>query len=297
MLSLKNFIFLASILFLFSVTSVSIVYSQEDADFLFQKGLESYQNNNVDEAISYFEKVLEIDPNHVDALSNRGGLLSIIGKYDEAISDLNKALEIEPNHVRALINKGLLHAFLSQTDDAIFSLEKALEIEPDNIDALRNRGIYFVSQENYEDAVTDFYKILEIEPDNQIIQKYIDTAQTGLGYTLTKGFIEFILRDDQGKLVTYFKSSDVLVLNHPLGQDYLENLNVTEKISVNGTNYEVRQELFNGKHELDLKVLSMTSIPSKSVPDLKLILYPSWGFPLNYGDTIDILLTFFIPVE
>jgi len=297
MLSLKNFIFLASILFLFSVTSVSIVHSQEDVDLLFQKGMESYKNNNVDEAISYFEKVLEIDPNHVDALSNRGGLLSTIGKNDEALSDLNKALEIEPNHVRALINKGLLLAFLNQTDGAIFSLDKALEIEPDNIKALRNRAIYFVSQENYKDAVTDFFKILEIEPDNQIIPRYIDIAKKGLGYSLTDGFIELILRDNQGKLVTYYKSARNLVLNHPIAQDYIDNLHVNEIISVNGTNYEVRVALFNSIYGLELKVLSTTSIPYESNPNLKLILSPTWGFPIQNGDTLDTLLTFYIPVE
>jgi len=296
MLSLKNFIFLISILFLFSVTSVSIAYSQEDVDFLFQKGLESYENNNVDEAISYFEKVLEIDPNHVDALSNRGGLLSTIGKHDEALSDLNKAIEIEPNHVRALINKGILLAFLNQTDSAIFSLDKALEIEPDNIEALRNRAVYFVFQENYADAVTEFYKILEIEPDDPIISKYLGMAKERLGYLKTKGFVEFILRDDQGRLVTYFKTSQVLVLNHRLGQDYLDKVSVTEEISVNGTHYEVRQELYHTVYDTN-DLYSMTNIGYKSNPNLMLVLSPSWGFPINKGDTVDTLVTFFIQAE
>jgi len=295
-LSLKNFLFLISILFLFSVTSVTIVYSQEDVDFLFQKGLESFENNNIDEAISYFERVLEIDPNHVDALSNRGGLLSTIGKHDEAFSDLDKALEIEPNHVRALINKGILLAFLNQTDDGIFYLEKALEIEPDNIEALRNRAIHFIFQENYNDAVLDFYKILEIEPENPDVFIYLQIAKTGLGYYKTKGFVEFILRDNQGKLVTYYKTSNVVVLNHTLAQDYLDSFKVTEEISFNGTNYEVRQMLFKNVYDED-SVLSMTAVGYEEDLNLRLLIAPSWGFPVKKGDTIDTLYTFFIPIE
>jgi len=264
------------------IVNLPIANAQEDIDLLFQKGLESFENKNIDEAISYFEKVLEIDPNHVDALSNRGGLLSTIGKHDEAISDLDKALEIEPNHVRALINKGILLAFLNQTDDAIFYLGQALEIEPDNIEGLRNRAIYFISQENYQDAVTDFYKILEIEPDNPDVSKYLQIAKSRLGFIRNDGFVEFILRDNQGKLITFFKTPYVLVLNHTLAQDYVDSLDVTEEISFNGTNYEVRQRLFNNVYDEDT-VMSMSAVGYEDDLNLKLLISPSWGFHVKKG--------------
>ena len=293
---MKNVIILVSIVFLFSITSLTTAYSEEDVDLLFKKGLESYQNGKIDEAISYFEKVIEIDPNHVDALSNIGGLVSTIGKHDEASSYLDRALEIEPNHVRALINKGILLSFLNQTDDGIFYLDKAIENEPDNIDALRNRAIHFLSQKNYQDALTDFYKILEIEPDNPLIQKDLAMAKTGLGYLRIDAFVEFIIRDNQGKLVIYFKTPNVLVLNHPIGQNYLDSLDVTEEISVNGTNYEVRQHLFNNAYDVDT-VISMTALSYKNDQSLRILIGPSWGFPVKIGDTIDTLYTFFIPIE
>ena len=40
-------------------------------------------------------------------LNEKGAALANLGKYDEAIALYDKALAIEPNHVEALNNKGL----------------------------------------------------------------------------------------------------------------------------------------------------------------------------------------------
>ena len=45
--------------------------SQDDVDALFRKGLEATIKQKYDEAIQYFGKVLEIDPNNAIALSNK----------------------------------------------------------------------------------------------------------------------------------------------------------------------------------------------------------------------------------
>ena len=51
------------------------------------------------EAIECYDKALKIDPNHVNALNNKGYLLYNQGKYEEAIESFDKALKIDPNHV------------------------------------------------------------------------------------------------------------------------------------------------------------------------------------------------------
>jgi len=293
---LKKAIILISIVFLFSITSVAIAYSEEDVDLLFQNGLESYQNDKIDEAISYFEKVLEIDPNHVDALSNIGGLVSTIGKHDEAFSYLDRALEIEPNHVRALINKGILLAFLGESDEGAFYFEKALEIEPDNVDALSNRGVQLVNEKNYQEAIIYFEKVIEIDPYNLLAIKYVDLAKYSLGYYGVKGFKEFIIYDNQGNLITYFKSPYLSVLNHTLAQEYIDSLDVIGEISFNGTNYKVLQILFKTLSERD-RTLAGTFVYDLRNPELNFILSSNWGFPLAKDDVIITLYTLYIPIE
>jgi tetratricopeptide (TPR) repeat protein len=59
------------------------------------------------EAIGCYYKVLEIEPDNVEAWTNKGTSLGNMGKYNEAIECYDRALEIEPKYALALYNKRL----------------------------------------------------------------------------------------------------------------------------------------------------------------------------------------------
>jgi len=254
------------------------------------------KNGNFEEAISYFEKVLEIEPNHLDALNNIGGLLSTLGKHNEAIFYFDTIIEIEPNYVRALVNKGSALGSLGKFDEAIFYLERALEIDPENIDALSNKAAVFVDQGEHYDAITIFHDLLKIDPDNEIAKDYLPKAKGGLGYGRVEGFAEFVLRNEEGQLITYFKSPYLAVLNHDLGLDYVDSFRVMGNIFVNNTHYEVLQKAYIGTYEQET-VFARTVAFNAEDPDIHLMYSPNWGFPVEKGDTIDLLYTIYKPIE
>jgi len=274
---------------------VTIVFSQEDVDLLLKNGLESYRDGKLKESMTYFDKVLEIEPNNLDALNNKGGLLNTLGDFSEAIVYFDRVLEIEPNHVRALVNKGSTLGSLGKFDEAIFSLERALEIDPENIDALSNKAAVFVDQEQHYDAITIFHDLLKIDPDNEIAKEYLPKAKVGLGYAKVEGFAEFILRNEQGQLITYFKSPYLAVLNHDLGLDYINSFRVIGNIFVNNTHYDVLQKAYFGMYERET-VFASTMPYNKADPDLHLMYSPNWGFPVEKGDTLDLLYTIYKPI-
>ena len=51
------------------------------------------------------DKALEVDPNAMDALSNKGDALYDLERYDEAIQYYDKAQAIDPNEIYALESK------------------------------------------------------------------------------------------------------------------------------------------------------------------------------------------------
>ncbi len=59
-------------------------------------------------AIVFYNKVLAIDPNNIDALYNKGNALVKLGDSIGAIVLYDKALAIDPNNKKVLHNKGLL---------------------------------------------------------------------------------------------------------------------------------------------------------------------------------------------
>jgi Flp pilus assembly protein TadD len=57
---------------------------------------------------------LEINPNNMKILSNKGVALARLGKHEEAAASFDKALEINPNEFDILSNKNLVLAKLNQ---------------------------------------------------------------------------------------------------------------------------------------------------------------------------------------
>jgi len=54
-----------------------------------------------EEAITYYDKALEIDPYDTLVLNNKGGALAALGRYEEAITYYDKVLAIDPDNEAA----------------------------------------------------------------------------------------------------------------------------------------------------------------------------------------------------
>jgi tetratricopeptide (TPR) repeat protein len=119
----------------------------------FNHGVTELNLGNSKKALTIFNKVLELIPNHIDALIKKGNILGKLGKYVDAISVYDKVTEIEPQNVLALINKGLALHYLAQYDEAITCFDKVLKIKPDNTTALYNKASSLVRQGNIESGL------------------------------------------------------------------------------------------------------------------------------------------------
>jgi len=142
--------------------------------------------DRLDEAISYFDRVLEIEPGNVNVLFNKGEALFYYDKYEEAISYYDRILDVEPDDIEVLGKKGDAMASLGNSAQAVvfygkvikinpehvdfmgrLYLDKLLELEPQNVDALSKKGeslvIYY---DRLDEAISYFDRVLEIEPGN-----------------------------------------------------------------------------------------------------------------------------------
>jgi tetratricopeptide (TPR) repeat protein len=106
----------------------------------YYQGNELYKLGACEEAISYFDKVLEIDPNNVAAWNSKGLALSSLEMYDEAIRCFDKSLSIYPS-ANTWYTEGLALNKLGRYYEAIRCFDKALEIDPYNDGAWNSKGI------------------------------------------------------------------------------------------------------------------------------------------------------------
>lgn len=90
----------------------------------------------VPEAIAEYERALDRQPHHRDALNNLGVDLSRVGKLREAASRFEQLLRFDPENVEALVNLGLLRAADGQRPAADAHFRQALSLDPLNARAL-----------------------------------------------------------------------------------------------------------------------------------------------------------------
>jgi tetratricopeptide (TPR) repeat protein len=185
-----------------NITTQSQTSESEDVNTLFSRGYEAYEQGMYQQAIEYFDRVLAIEPNFLEALNYKGVALLDLRRHQEAIEYYDRALAIDPNYLEALNNKGnalvgqerileaieyydralaidanYVKALINKgvtidntggdTQEAIEYYDRALAIEPNDIDALYNKAIALRSQErDQEEAMEYFDRVLAIEPND-----------------------------------------------------------------------------------------------------------------------------------
>ena len=131
---------------------------------IFSLALQNQQKNNFKEALNFYNQVLEIDPNNLNARINLGAVFKGLGDNKKAKNCYEKVIEITPNYVNAHINLGNIFKDLKEYQKAKNCYEKAIEINPNETKAHNNLGNIFKELKKYEEAIDCFEKAIEIDP-------------------------------------------------------------------------------------------------------------------------------------
>ena len=93
--------------------------------------VQNHQNNNLQDAQNYYQKVLKIDPIFQLTYSNLGIVYKILAMHQKAKDCYEKAIEINPDYAPAYRDRGNLFEVLGKNQIAKDCYEKAIEINPD----------------------------------------------------------------------------------------------------------------------------------------------------------------------
>lgn len=87
-------------------------------------------------AIPWYEEVLALTPDAVEASTNLGISYYYVGSPDRAVEQLERSLEIEPDHAQTLVSIGIVKAFgLQDLAGATTAWERVIEVAPDGAEA------------------------------------------------------------------------------------------------------------------------------------------------------------------
>jgi tetratricopeptide (TPR) repeat protein len=103
----------------------------KDAEVLNKTALTYKAAHQFAEAITYFQKALDIDPKNIAVRDDMASCMYFTGNVDGALDELNKSLTYDPKHAGTLMNIGIIkwHG-KGDIDGAVASWQKLLKLNP-----------------------------------------------------------------------------------------------------------------------------------------------------------------------
>lgn len=170
------------------------------AYYNFQLALEAQSLKRYKEALAWYEKSLEYNPNNAEAHNNMGIILSILGAYEAAIQHFNEAKIINPTLPQVYNNLGNAHESLGQLHEAIKDYEMAISVQANYTDSYYNLARVYTEMREFEKAESTLNKLIQLDPNNAY-------ACFGMGNMYAK-------KRDFDKAITWFEKAIKLKPNY-----------------------------------------------------------------------------------
>lgn len=167
-------LFVPIVLIIGALLAPQLAYAQDpEAKKNFDRGRFEYQDGNYEDALSFVDNALKLEPGNAEYLHLKGVILSRLKRYDEAIQLLDKAISTDPIGQKAA-NIELAHAYAAKKDDqnAIKYYDKSITIFPRRADLFLSRGIARLNKKQYNEAETDFMQAAKVDPKLSAVAYY-----------------------------------------------------------------------------------------------------------------------------
>jgi Flp pilus assembly protein TadD len=142
-------------------------------------GLIYLNKDMLDEAKVSLTKTVELDPSNANAWNNLGVVYGDKGEYEEALRNFKHALALQPTHVLAIQNLVKLYEFQGHPAEARMLFEKALSVDPSLAELHVGLAMLLVEQNDLAGARWEFEQSIRLQPEN------VDGVN-GLGVILMK---------------------------------------------------------------------------------------------------------------
>lgn len=121
---------------------------------------------NLEDAMSDYDRAIEIDPKKTKAYLERGMLKKQLGDISGAMSDFDKAIELDSGNPRAYLERGMILKESGKTFDAMKDFEKAIELDPNNSKGYLEYAILAFELGQVEGALESLDKAIYFDPSN-----------------------------------------------------------------------------------------------------------------------------------
>ena len=138
---------------------------------------------NLREAETLYRQILEVDPEHVDALHLLGLTCTQLGRNEQAGEYLLRALQLRPEKPEVHHNLGVVLRKQGRLEDATACYHHALSFRPDYPQAHHNLGIALLQRGQLEEAEHCFRAAIGLKPDYAEAYSHLGVVLLRRGHT------------------------------------------------------------------------------------------------------------------
>jgi predicted TPR repeat methyltransferase len=155
--------------------------SPEHPDALHFSGVLAHQQERGEEAVALIERSLELEPERADWYSNFGIVLQDRLQLDEAIAAYERAIALKQDHANAHSNLGVVLRAKGKVAEAEAAYRAAIRIDPEHSDAYHNLGVLLNAQKRTHEAALCFSKVITLRPKDPEARRLLALAHCTLG--------------------------------------------------------------------------------------------------------------------
>lgn len=143
-------------------SNVIAIYPNDYLAYLNRGTYKIQQQKNL-EAISDFNKGIDLNPQDYSLVYNRGLAHKYIGEYQKAINDYTLSISLNSSYSSNYLNRGIAFSDLKKYDRSIKDFDKVIELEPENYKAYYNRAMALKNKGVFEKAIQDLSKVISLK--------------------------------------------------------------------------------------------------------------------------------------
>jgi predicted TPR repeat methyltransferase len=150
-------------------------------DAVHYSGVLAHQEGRSEQAVKLIERSLELEPRRADWHSNLGIVLRDRLALDEALVACQHAIALDPDHANAHNNLGVVLRAKGRLAEAEAAYRAAIRASPEHSDAYTNLGILLNSQKRTHEAAACFFKVVTLRPKHPEARRLLALAHCALG--------------------------------------------------------------------------------------------------------------------
>jgi len=124
------------------------------------KGLALMKQDKYDEALEEFNKAIEIEPDYLDAIKNKGNTYYYKADIEKALECYELTISKDPSYWSGYNNIGNIYFDQNENDKAEEYYRKAAELCKDDYKPYNNLGDVLIQKGNYEEAIKSYEKAI-----------------------------------------------------------------------------------------------------------------------------------------